>query len=107
MPGVPANQDQGADRPIPEPPGPESPRPQTPIPGGTVPEPSGDKAPLPAVDKRSRLETILMPVGLAVLGLALLFAAFKLYPRTTELQQVTPDPAPDGPFNSCQVSRQP
>ena len=53
-------------------PGPASPPPKPP-----------DDTPLPTAHKRSR-QKILAPLVLAVLGLALLFGAFELYPKTTQ-----------------------
>jgi hypothetical protein len=70
MSGMPAaNQGQGAGDPVQE----------HPIHGQPADEP-----PLPAADKRARWETILAPLGLAILGVAMIFAALKVYPRTSE-----------------------
>jgi hypothetical protein len=70
MPGKPgANQDQGADGPVQERP---------------IPEQPVDEPPLPAADKRARWETILAPLGLAILGVAMILAALKVYPRPSE-----------------------
>jgi hypothetical protein len=75
MSGVPvADQGHGADGPARERPITERPVTEQPI----------DKPPSPAADKRSRWETILAPIGLAVLGLAMILAAVKVYPRTSE-----------------------
>jgi hypothetical protein len=51
-----------------------------------IPEQPGDKPGLPGVDERSRWETTLIPIALAILGLAMIFfAAFRVYPRTSEV----------------------
>jgi hypothetical protein len=54
----------------------------SPGPASPPPKPPGDK-PLPTAHKRS-WRKILTPIVLAVLGLALLLAAFELYPKTTQ-----------------------
>lgn len=70
MPGIAAaNQDEKADRKAQERP---------------TPEWSGNKQNLPVADKRSRWETILAPLALAILGLAMIVAAVIAYPRTSE-----------------------
>jgi hypothetical protein len=76
MPGIPADQDQGPDR--------EAARSQD------------NSQSLAAKGKRSGLGAFLMPFGLVVLGLALLVAAFVLYPQTTEL--------PTPPYSNLQVA---
>jgi hypothetical protein len=49
-----------------------------------TPRPQDDPPPLVAVHKRSKRKKVLTPLVLAVLGLALLVAAFIVYPRTAE-----------------------
>jgi hypothetical protein len=78
MPDVPATQGPRESRP----PAPSQP------PGGQPPAPAGPEEkppPGPAADKRPVLKTIMAPLVLAVLGLALLLAAFKLYPSPADL----------------------
>jgi hypothetical protein len=55
-----------------------------PGPAGQPSEPSGHTLLLPTAHKRSRRKEIIAPLALAILGLALLMGAFKLYPTTTE-----------------------
>src|SRR6266480_1359031 len=60
---------------------PDAPPPATP---DAPPPATPDAPPSPAGNKRSALKTMWMPLAMTVLGLALIFVAIKLYPRTLE-----------------------